>query len=134
MIDNRLFNYLGRKQKTAWNSDTKVTTTTFDDLFEEDHGQQEHTEKAAGRLRKDDSTDISKAWARNIGLDVCVSLSGTLFYTPEGILLRIVSSLILVHCPIFKRLDLYKMMSIAEISDTRLLDLVARRGLSLYQT
>jgi len=47
-------------------SDTKVTTTTFDELFEEDAHRPELTSKH----RRDDSTDIKRAWTRNVGLEV----------------------------------------------------------------
>ena len=56
----------GRKQKQGWVSDTKLTTTTFDDLFEEDP-RHEDTVK---HHRREDKTDIRKAWATNVGVMV----------------------------------------------------------------
>jgi len=49
-------------------SDTKVTTTTFDDLFEEDQG---HTRVKGQRVQREESTpDIRKAWAKQVDLEV----------------------------------------------------------------
>lgn len=55
----------GRKQKQDWVSDTKVTTTTFDDLFEDDRRPED---TAARHHRKDEKVDIRKAWATNVGI------------------------------------------------------------------
>ena len=64
----------GRKQKQGWVSDTKVTSTTFDDLFEEDCRHDETVK----HHRKDDKSDIRKAWATNVGVLVsCPPFSKT---------------------------------------------------------
>lgn len=67
---NEIFSthFIGRKQKSGWVSDTKVTATTFDELFEEDHHQK--TENLAQRRKTEENTDIKKAWARHVSLDV----------------------------------------------------------------
>lgn len=61
------------QQKSGWVSDTKVTATSFDELFEEDPHKTEpgtrNTEHGGTRQRKDEATDITKAWSRHVGLD-----------------------------------------------------------------
>ncbi|KAL4218096.1 hypothetical protein ACF0H5_022832 [Mactra antiquata] len=56
-----------RKQKSGWVSDTKVTATTFDELFEDDIHQR--SENNAQRNRTEDNLEIKKAWAKNVSLD-----------------------------------------------------------------
>ncbi|XP_053383356.1 uncharacterized protein C8orf34 homolog isoform X2 [Mercenaria mercenaria] len=59
-----------KQQKSGWVSDTKVTATSFDELFEEDaHAGSRHTENAGARQKNEEGTTITKAWARHVGLD-----------------------------------------------------------------
>lgn len=53
----------GKKQ--TWNADTKVTTTTFDELFNEDTSKAEQQRAVV----KEDSPSITKAWSRKVALD-----------------------------------------------------------------
>ena len=57
------------KQKTGWVSDTKLTTTTFDDLFEEEHNRPE-SQTQHRHMKKDGPTDITRAWSKGVSLEV----------------------------------------------------------------
>ncbi|XP_060598071.1 uncharacterized protein C8orf34 homolog isoform X2 [Ruditapes philippinarum] len=59
-----------KQQKSGWMSDTKVTTTSFDELFEEDaHAGSRQPTQGGTRHRKEGGTDITKAWAQHVSLD-----------------------------------------------------------------
>ncbi|XP_052764724.1 uncharacterized protein C8orf34 homolog [Mya arenaria] len=62
-----------RKTKPGWSADTKVTATTFDDLFE-DEGQGQSLKGQTGvrsqKLQREDSAPvITKAWAKHVDLE-----------------------------------------------------------------
>ncbi|XP_052240533.1 uncharacterized protein C8orf34-like isoform X2 [Dreissena polymorpha] len=55
-----------RKQKSGWVSDTKVTATSFDELFEEDRTAGVKGQRPPARA---ESTDITRAWAKHVDLE-----------------------------------------------------------------
>ena len=71
--------YVGRRQmKQSWNPDTKVPTTSFDDLF-----QEEKEEKKAVKKTETQMTESRKNWA-SMGLDVS-AVHSIIISLPGGI-------------------------------------------------
>lgn len=66
----------GRKQKSGWVSDTKVTATTFDELFDEEHIRPESQQQTKSVKHEENmgKSDITRAWARHVSLEVGGSL------------------------------------------------------------